>query len=94
MFLDYGTNLLINKVDIMIFKSFLTNQTSKTIIRIIGVLLFVYIALITAWVSDDAMISFRQILNFISGDGIVFNFGERVQAFTHPLWFFLLSGFI
>ena len=64
------------------------------VVRIIGVLLFAYIALITAWISDDAMISFRQILNFISGEGIVFNYGERVQAFTHPLWFFLLSAVI
>ena len=63
-------------------------------LRVIGVMLFLYVALITSWISDDAQITFRQVLNFISGDGIVFNFGERVQAFTHPLWFFLLSGVI
>ena len=64
------------------------------VLRVFGVLLVLYIALITSWISDDAQITFRQILNFLSGDGIVFNFGERVQAFTHPLWFFLLSGVI
>ena len=50
--------------------------------------------LATAWIGDDAQITFRQIWNFISGDGITFNFGERVQAFTHPLWFWLLSFFV
>lgn len=57
------------------------------------VFLVLYTALITAWISDDAQITFRQVWNFISGDGITFNFNERVQAFTHPLWFFILSGF-
>ena len=51
-----------------------------------------YIAVMTGWISDDAQITFRQIWNFINGDGMTFNYGERVQAFTHPLWFFLLSG--
>lgn len=46
----------------------------------------------TAWISDDAAITLRTVLNFIHGYGPVFNVGERVQAYTHPLWFFLLSG--
>ncbi len=45
----------------------------------------------SAWLSDDSFISLSQIVNFHNGDGIVYNFGERVQAFTHPTWFFLLS---
>lgn len=44
-----------------------------------------------AWVGDDAAITLRTVLNFIHGQGPVFNVGERVQAFTHPLWFLLLS---
>ena len=50
-----------------------------------------YTILITAWIGDDAQITFRQIWNFINGDGITFNFGERVQSFTHPLWFLIIS---
>ncbi len=46
----------------------------------------------TAWVSDDAYITFRSVENVVNGYGPVFNIGERVQTFTHPLWFFLLSG--
>lgn len=53
-----------------------------------------FIALIrTAWVSDDAAITLRTVLNFINGYGPTFNVDERVQAFTHPLWFLLISFF-
>lgn len=44
-----------------------------------------------AWVCDDAYITFRTVSNFVHGYGPVFNVGERVQAYTHPLWFLLLS---
>ncbi len=44
-----------------------------------------------AWVADDAFLSFRPVLNMMDGYGPVFNIGERVQVFTHPLWFFLLA---
>lgn len=45
----------------------------------------------TAWVTEDAYISFRVIDNLLSGFGLVWNPGERVQVFTHPLWLFLLT---
>lgn len=44
-----------------------------------------------SWVTDDAFITFRSVMNFVDGYGPVFNVGERVQSFTHPLWFLLLS---
>ena len=55
--------------------------------------LILFTILNSAWIGDDAQITFRQVWNFISGDGITFNFAERVQAFSHPLWFWLLSIF-
>lgn len=42
------------------------------------------------WVTEDAYISFRYIENLFSGNGLVFNSGDRVEGFTHPLWLFLL----
>lgn len=45
-----------------------------------------------AWLSDDAYITFRTVDNFVSGRGLTWNPGERVQAYTHPLWMFLLSA--
>ncbi|HOA75042.1 MAG TPA: hypothetical protein PL151_06800 [Phycisphaerae bacterium] len=43
-----------------------------------------------AWVADDAFITLRHVVNVHLGHGPVFNPGERVQAFSHPLWFLLL----
>lgn len=43
-----------------------------------------------AWVSDDAYITFRVVENLLRGDGLVWNPGERVMVYTHPLWLALL----
>jgi len=54
--------------------------------------LYLFLLVRTAWVSDDAYITARVIENVIHGYGPVYNIGERVQVFTHPLWFLLLSA--
>ena len=46
----------------------------------------------TAWMCDDAFITLRTVDNFVRGHGLVWNLGERVQAYTHPLWLFVLAG--
>ena len=45
----------------------------------------------TAWLCDDAYITFRTVDNFINGFGMRWNIAERVQSFTHPLWMLVLS---
>lgn len=45
-----------------------------------------------AWLSDDAYITFRTVNNVIHGYGLTWNANERVQAYTHPLWMFLMTG--
>ena len=52
-----------------------------------------FILLRTAWLADDASFTVRTVLNWLNGAGPVFNVGERVQAYTHPLWFLVLSLF-
>lgn len=47
----------------------------------------------TAAVTEDAFITFRVIDNALHGYGLVWNVGERVQPYTHPLWALLLLGF-
>ena len=54
--------------------------------------LYVWLMVQIAWVGDDAHITFRSMENFLHGHGPVFNVGERVQTFTHPLWFLVQSG--
>ena len=45
----------------------------------------------TAWLCDDAYITFRTVDNFINGFGLRWNIAERVQSYTHPLWMLVLS---
>ena len=52
--------------------------------------LFAAVVLRTAWVSDDAFITFRTVDNAMHGDGLRWNPAERVQTYTHPLWMILL----
>lgn len=45
-----------------------------------------------AWVAEDAYITFRTVDNLLDGFGLRWNPEERVQAYTHPLWMFLLAA--
>jgi arabinofuranosyltransferase len=51
---------------------------------------FAWLSLSTAWLGDDAYITLRTVANFLDGYGLVWNVGERVQSYTHPLWMMLL----
>jgi arabinofuranosyltransferase len=53
---------------------------------------FTYVFLANAWLGDDAYITFRVVWNLLHGYGAVFNTGERVQAYTHPLWMLVMSA--
>lgn len=55
-------------------------------------ILFVWVVFRTAWLSDDAYIVFRSVENVLLGHGPVWNPGERVQSFSHPLWFILITS--
>lgn len=46
----------------------------------------------TAWLCDDAYLSFRAADNLVHGYGLRWNVIERVQAFTNPLWTLLNAG--
>ncbi len=46
----------------------------------------------TAWLSDDAYITFRVVRNLLDGFGPRFNLAERVQVYTHPLWMLALAA--
>lgn len=46
----------------------------------------------TAWICDDAFITYRSVDNFVNGFGLRWNVAERVQTFTHPLWALLYAA--
>lgn len=45
------------------------------------------------FIQDDAYITLRYVQNFINGNGLVFNLGERVEGYTNFLWVMILSLF-
>ena len=59
---------------------------SWRIVIVVGIVLLLISLIRTAWLSDDAYISFRTADNILHGYGPVWNVDERVQAYTHPLW--------
>lgn len=65
----------------------------RTDVAVTGALvaLFLVVLVRTAWVCDDAFITFRTVDNFLNGYGLRWNIAERVQSFTHPLWLLLYA---
>jgi arabinofuranosyltransferase len=61
-----------------------------TVVMLLGIFFMELVR--TAWISDDAGITLRTVINFLNGYGPRFNVAERVQGYTHPLWFLLLSA--
>ena len=62
-----------------------------TAIKIGFVALGFYAVVSRLWAAEDAYITFRYIDNFLHGYGLVYNIGDRVEGFTHPLWLFLVT---
>jgi arabinofuranosyltransferase len=57
------------------------------------ILITLWFVLHRAWYCDDAYITYRTLDNFVNGYHLTWNTYERVQAYTHPLWLFLLIPF-
>lgn len=64
---------------------------SKLKVFLLLLIPFSWVFFNTAWVAEDAFITFRAVNNLLDGHGPVWNIGERVQVYTHPLWYFLLT---
>lgn len=48
--------------------------------------LYYYFAKILDFIQDDAYITFRYVANYLNGNGLVFNIGERIEGFTNFGW--------
>jgi arabinofuranosyltransferase len=58
----------------------------------IGFVVLGFYALVSRlWAAEDAYITFRYIDNFLHGYGLVYNVGDHVEGFTHPVWLFLVT---
>lgn len=65
--------------------------TNDQIIVVAALAFAMCVVLANFWLCDDAFITLRVVDNFFEGHGLRWNVFERVQAYTHPLWLFLLS---
>lgn len=71
-----------------------THRDNRSLVRMAKAMAIAAIAFTVwryAWISDDILITLRTSLNWEHGHGPVFNPGERVAGYTHPLWFLVLS---
>jgi arabinofuranosyltransferase len=80
---------------LFLFKNIKLINNEHILSLLIKLFFIYYIILIfkTAWVSDDAFITFRVADNFINGYGLRFNIEERVQAYTNTLFLFIFIPF-
>ena len=61
----------------------------------VAALLLLLLSLIikSAWLGDDFYIGVRSFENLLNGYGLRWNVVERVQVFTDPFWYFILTAF-
>ena len=65
---------------------------NKSLLVVILLIALGLILIARAWVGDDVFITMRVVDNFVHGFGPNYNINERVQAYTHPFWMFLLTS--
>ncbi|MBE2221565.1 MAG: hypothetical protein IAF02_08505 [Anaerolineae bacterium] len=63
-----------------------------------GICLILLIFVLHVWLYrnffvDDAYITFRFVQQWVAGNGLVYNIGERVEGFSNLLWIVLLAPF-
>ncbi len=56
----------------------------------LGIIAHLSQALYFDFTQDDAFITFRYAANFLNGDGLVYNIGERVEGYTNFLWMIIM----
>lgn len=76
--------MLQTRFDTVVLQYFQKNIASYLLLLLMAI--YVFVLYRTAWLSDDAYITYRSIENFVNGFGLTYNPGYRVQVFTHPLW--------
>jgi arabinofuranosyltransferase len=65
-------------------------RIATLVVLMVPVILVLIMGWQRRWISDDGFINFRYVDQIRHGNGPVFNAGERVEAFTSPLWLALL----
>src|SRR5262245_16062136 len=64
---------------------------ATVVVCLVPVLFLTAVAYRRRWVAEDAFIDLRVVQHLLAGHGPVFNLGERVEAYTNPLWIGILA---
>ncbi|MFH1374545.1 MAG: hypothetical protein ABII79_12195 [bacterium] len=64
----------------------LKRAISWLLVLVPALLIYTYLARDLDFTQDDAYISYRYVQNYLNGDGLVYNIGERVEGFTNFGW--------
>lgn len=67
-------------------------KTTEKSFILFAMIFYGLIVIKNSWLGDDSFITLRTVDNFLHGYGLTWNTDERVQAYTHPLWMFMLSA--
>jgi len=67
---------------------------SQYILIAVALTIFAINVVLLNCVTDDAYISYRYLDNWLAGDGLVFNVGERVEGYTNLLWIVLIAPWV
>lgn len=65
--------------------------TASRVLLLVPVGLLAVLGWALRWSNEDAFTYYRIVDNMVHGHGPVFNIGERVEAYTSPLWLGMLS---
>jgi arabinofuranosyltransferase len=65
---------------------------ARRLVTFAAALVFLVVLVRTAWVNDDAYVSFRTVDNVLHGYGLRWNVINRVQTYTHPLWLLVMTA--
>jgi len=61
------------------------------VLLVAAILIHVSMAVWFDFTQDDAFITFRYAANYVDGNGLVFNAGERVEGYTNFLWLLFMT---
>src|SRR5271166_653530 len=77
-------------------KALAPNFEGRQVLQVLVLAVPVFVLAWLVWhyrtIYDDGFIYLHVVQQFLAGHGLVYNTGQRVEAFTSPLWVFILSA--
>ncbi len=69
----------------------IVKKVTQNLLTLLIVAIFIVLCFKVNFIQDDAYISLQYAKNLFSGNGLVFNVGQRVEGFTSFLWVIIIT---